>query len=203
MGENHDLRNSIISAVIVEALNIVLATIANAVYSTQVENVGFSVSPLYISLLALATIITGIFLTIRWHVRKQQFANVPTCGTGGGGHNTVKKSIPTKLFNVDWRVDYGTSHTNAILEVGEKPYPLVNGPFCPKCGYEMDDYQELSIFWKDRFYWSCQPCDKRYRRPELYLYREEDVVLKTVEKGLRIDKEMKRNQRRNPFRIRM
>jgi ribosomal protein L37AE/L43A len=91
------------------------------------------------------------------------------------GHIRAKFEFDT--FGVKWTALYGG--TTPLSE----PYVYIEGPYCPKCGYEMGA-EERGILFK-KYYWRCAPCGKYFKCPEKYPSDAERVVKKLIEAEIR------------------
>jgi len=74
------------------------------------------------------------------------------------------------MFSVKWKVLYG-------------PYAFSEGPFCPKCMFEMDSEKKGLLIKK--YYWRCVPCNKFYENPERFPFDAERAVEKYIESEIR------------------
>ena len=117
-----------------------------------------------------------IYLVLARHVKKQQEENMPFAVFGKYPPDNIMAIYKIEYFGVNWKVKIGTRGP-PVFSID--PYAVAEGPYCPKCGYELDEYTKISFFgWKDKYYWRCEPCDKLYRRPDKTLFREDEVVEK-------------------------
>ncbi len=126
-----------------------------------------------------------VYLAVAHHVRKQQEQNLSRFLAIKHSPNNIMDIYKDYHFGVYWEAKIGT-YGPGVFSINQKPYALAEGPYCPKCGYELDEYKKLSFFgWKDKYYWRCEPCDKLYRRPDKTLFREDKVVEKIAMKEFR------------------
>lgn len=83
-------------------------------------------------------------------------------------------------FDVKWEAIWGYSTRFPIPY--DKPYVYIEGPFCPVCRTELDGTEKSKLFgWIIQRVWHCATCDKDYKRPTKYLYREEAAVKRIAE----------------------
>jgi hypothetical protein len=91
--------------------------------------------------------------------------------------NHVIAEFDCDMFGVKWTALYGGT-------IGpSKPYVYIDGPYCPKCEYEMGAEKRGILFKK--YHWKCVPCGKYYKCPEQHPSDAEKAVEKWFEAEIR------------------
>lgn len=94
-----------------------------------------------------------------------------------GRPTRVDTKVSINMFGVKWI---------ALIEENESPYVYIEGPFCPKCDYEMEANVKRKLFGLIRKYiWNCVPCDIEYKRPREAAGQTRETVKKWVESKIR------------------
>ncbi|MDG6221333.1 MAG: hypothetical protein QCI38_07810 [Candidatus Thermoplasmatota archaeon] len=130
--------------------------------------------PIIVSVLVFAT-----YFSIAKQVRRQQMVNAPLHSAFVGREpDKILDSYDVSYFDVNWVADI-CQDLNFKTRYYEKPYAMVEGPYCPKCEYELDKFKKLSLFgWKDKYFWRCDPCGLLFERPDETLFKEKEIVKK-------------------------
>ena len=172
MAESNENLRAIMSGVVVGVLiQVILSLIRDVYNSMSQDSTTFLSDNIYWIIIPL--IVTMAYYFLARHARKQQMANAPIVFASYGDPDQIMGSYGIPYFGVNWGVIIGSSM------FGGKPYAIIRGLYCPKCDYELDRYQKLSLFgWKDKYYWRCEPCNLLYRRQDKTLFREDDIVEK-------------------------
>ncbi|KYK35748.1 MAG: hypothetical protein AYK18_12810 [Theionarchaea archaeon DG-70] len=81
-------------------------------------------------------------------------------------------------FGAVWNFLYGSAF------IFDENYVYIEGPFCSRCSAKMILSSKNWIIWKT-YLWMCPKCSSAVRRPTQFLYREDEIIKKRVERDLR------------------
>lgn len=79
-------------------------------------------------------------------------------------------------YGVNWEIS--TYSPWGVLRQGKLGEDIwVDGPYCPKCGYELHPIRKCStlLLWKS-YHWLCKPCNQSYPRPRENQRETEETV---------------------------